>query len=181
MIRLPRVLAALALCVAGLGVPSSGADPGPGFFTSPNVSWVGTVPLDVPAIGGRVLMVGKQRRFYVSGAKGLTIFDVTNPALPVPLGALALPHFENESVAVSDDGSTVLLASDPSFGQAPVTYVVDTSLVTAPILKGVIPDGTHTASCANPACSYAYGNYGWVYDIRDRANPKKVGPVPRTT
>lgn len=174
MIRSSRTLAALALSLAGLAVPASHADPGPGFFASPNVTWVATIPLDVPAIGGRVLTVGGQRRFYVSGATGLTIYDVTNPALPVPLGALRLPHFENESLAVSDDGSTVLLASDPSFGQAPVTYIIDTSIVTAPHPAGVIPNGTHTASCANPACTYAYSSVGWIYDIRDRANPKRV-------
>jgi len=165
--------AAVALSAAGMGVPSQ-ADPGPGHFTSPNVTWVANIPFDTPGIGARVLQVGKQRRFYISGAKGLSIYDVTNPALPVPLGTCAQPHFENESLAVSDDGNTAILASDPGFGQPPVTYIVDTSLVNAPHLVGVIPDGTHTATCANPKCTHVYGNYGWTYDIRDRANPKVV-------
>jgi hypothetical protein len=107
----------------------------------------------------------------------MSIWDVTNPALPLPLGTLAMPHFENESFAVSDDGNTAILASDPGFGQPPVTYVVDTSLVTAPHVVGVIPDGTHTATCANAACTHVYANYGWIYDIRDRANPKKVSDL----
>lgn len=172
--RLLAATAVTALAAAGLSAPPTSADPGPGGFMSKNVTWVANVPLDAPAIGGRVLTVKGQRRFYVTGTKGMTIYDVTNPALPVPLGTLANPHFENESVAVSDDGSTVLLASDPGFGQPPVTYVVDASLVTAPHVVGVIPDGTHTATCANAKCDYAYGNYGWIYDIRDRANPKRV-------
>jgi hypothetical protein len=165
--------AAVALATGGLGVPTK-ADPGPGHFTSPNVTWVANVPLDAPGIGGRVLQVGKQRRFYVTGSRGLTIYDVTNPGLPIVLGTLAQPHFENESVAVSDDGKTVLLASDPGFGQPPVTYVIDTSLVTAPHVASVITRGSHTVSCANPACSHLYASSGWVYDIRDRANPKAV-------
>jgi hypothetical protein len=178
MVRSWRLVTAAAVLVssaAGIGLPASSADPSPGGgFTSPNVTWVATLPIDVPAIGGRVLTVGGQRRFYVSGARGLSIYDVTNPMLPVILGTLAQPHFENESVAVSDDGNTVLLASDPGFGQPPVTYVVDTSLVTAPHLAGVIPEGAHTATCANPKCTHAYGEVGWIYDIRDRANPKRV-------
>jgi len=165
---------------AVMGLPSSaagpvvGPGPGPGGFTSPNVTWVATVPLDAPAIGGRVLTVKGQRRFYVSGTKGLSIYDVTNPALPVIIGTLANPHFENESVAVSDDGGTVILTSDPGFGQPPVTYVVDTSLATVPRVVSVIPRGSHTITCANAQCSHIYANDGWVYDIRERASPKLV-------
>jgi hypothetical protein len=179
--RLAAATFVTALAAAGISAPHSTADPGPGGFASPNVTWVANVPLDAPAIGGRVLTVGGQRRFYVSGTKGLSIYDVSNPALPVPLGTLANPHFENESVAVSDDGKTVLLASDPGFGQPPLTYVVDTSLVTAPHVVSVIPDGSHTVTCANAKCDYVYGSYGWIYDIRDRANPRSVGKGPGAT
>ena len=167
-------LAVLALVGAGLGAPGSHADPGPGFFTSPNVTWVANVPLDAPAIGARVIQVGAQRRLYVSGTHGMSIYDVTNPALPVPLGSLAVPHFENESFAVSDDGSVAFLTSDPGFGQPPLTYVVDTSIVAAPHVVSVIPDGSHTATCSDAKCSYLYANYGWIYDVRERANPRLV-------
>lgn len=172
--RVPLAACAVALVAGCLVAPSSSAGPGPGGFTSPNVTWVGNVPLDAPAIGGRVLTVKGQRRFYISGTKGLSIYDVTNPALPVPLGTLAMPHFENEAVAVSDDGSTVILSSDPSFGQPPLTYVVDTSVVTAPRVVSVIPDGSHTVTCANVRCSHIYANAGWVYDITNRAAPRPV-------
>lgn len=173
-----RSVTSLAVAALGLscvvGASPSSANPGVGGFMSPNVTWVATIPLDAPGIGGRVLQVGAQRLFYVTGAKGLTIYDVTNPAVPVVAGALPLPHFENESVAVSDDGSTVIITSDPDFGQPPVTYVVDTSVVAAPLVAGVILEGSHTATCANAACTYVYGNRGWIYDITDRANPRKV-------
>ena len=167
-------IAVAVLALSGLGAPASDADPSPGGFVSPNVTWVANIPLDAPGIGGRVLQVGAQRRFYVTGSKGLTIYDVTTPGIPVPLGTLALPHFENESVAVSDDGKTVIVTSDPGFAQPPVTYVVDTTLVTAPVVASVIRDGSHTVTCANAACTHIYANYGWVYDIRDRANPVEV-------
>jgi hypothetical protein len=138
------------------------------------VTWVGNVPIDAPAIGGRVLTVDGQRRFYVSGAKGLSIYDVTDPTLPVPLGTLVLPHFENESVAVSDDGGTVILSSDPDFGQPPLTYVIDTSDPMLPLVASVIPDGSHTVTCANAACSHIYASAGWVYDISELAAPVAV-------
>jgi hypothetical protein len=34
---------------------------------------------------------------YVTGASGLRVYDVTQPQSPRRLGALALPHFENEA------------------------------------------------------------------------------------
>ena len=171
-----RLLAPAALVAAALVAPSTSAQMTPSPLSSANVSYVATIPLDSPGIGGRVLTVGGQRRFYVSGAKGLTIYDVTNPAVPVVAGALPLPHFENESLAVSDDGATVVIASDPSFGQPPVTYVIDTSLVAAPRIASVILKGSHTITCANVACSHVYASAGWTYDISDRANPVEVLP-----
>ena len=35
---------------------------------------------------------------YVTTTEGLNIYDITDPELPVPVGALPLPHFENEDV-----------------------------------------------------------------------------------
>jgi hypothetical protein len=174
-VRASRSVMSLAVVAVALscaaGAPASHADVGVGGFMSPNVTWVASLPLDVPAIGGRVLTVGGQRRFYVTGERGLSIYDVSNPTLPLLLGALqAIPHFENESVAVSDDGSTVIIASEIP----PATYVIDTSLVTVPVIASVIQEGTHTATCANAACTYLYANYGWIYDISDRAHPRKV-------
>lgn len=171
--RTLAVLASAALALSTAVAPSNATDVGVGGFMSPNVTWVASIPLDTPGIGGRVLTVGGQRRFYVTGLRGLTIYDVTIPYLPVPLGHLELPHFENESVAVSDDGSVVIIAVD-SLGAPGVTYVIDTSLVNAPLVKSVIPEGSHTATCANAACTHVYGNYGWTYDITNRANPVKV-------
>ena len=176
MLRRPvpsLAVVALALSCA-VGVPPASSDPGVGGFMSPNVTWVASIPLDAPGIGGRVLQVGAQRRFYVTGSKGLTIYDVTNPAIPLVIGTLPLPHFENESVAVSDDGDTVIITSDPGFGQPPVTYVIDTTLVHAPLIASVIPAGSHTATCANARCSHVYASEGWIYDITDRTKPRKV-------
>jgi hypothetical protein len=71
---------------------------------SPNVEYAGTIPLDSPGVGGKVVEVGDQTRFYVTGLKGITIYDVSDPAVPLPLGHLPFPHAQNEDVEVAQTG-----------------------------------------------------------------------------
>ncbi|HEV7886621.1 MAG TPA: hypothetical protein VGO92_03615 [Acidimicrobiales bacterium] len=161
-------------------IPRALADPALGGFMSSNVHWVAHLPIDSPGVGGRVVHVGDQVRFYVTGAKGLTIYDVTNPAQPAVLGIAALPHFENEDVAVSADGNWVFVAHDANFqlldNAYAFTYVIDARNVTLPLLASRIPYGTHIASCADDDCNYLYGSEGWTFDLRDKANPVQVVP-----
>lgn len=168
-----RTLAALAAVALTAPVASSPAtgDPGPGGFMSPNVTWHATVPIDLPGIGAKVVTVGKQRRFYVTGLRGLSIYDVTIPTIPVPLGHLELPHFENEAVSAAADGSVVIISSDLQ----PQTFVIDTTLPQVPRIASIIPKGSHTAACSDAKCQFVYASSGWSYDIRDRANPKPAG------
>jgi hypothetical protein len=108
-------------------------------------------------------LLGPRKRLYVTGSTGLSIYDVTDPAIPIPLGHLALPHWENEDVSVSEDGSRVIIAGDitgPSF-------IIDTSIAQAPHIAGVIRSGEHTITCADPACDFLYGVSGLVFDLRD--------------
>ncbi|HWL35305.1 MAG TPA: hypothetical protein VNQ77_03855 [Frankiaceae bacterium] len=165
-----RTLVALAAVALATPTANAAVVPGIGAFSSANVTWHGTLPVDVPGIGADVVTVGGQRRFYVTGARGLSIYDVTDPALPIPLGHLELPHFENEAVAVARDGSVAIIASEAGL----TTYVVDTTNPAVPTLASVIAEGTHTAACSDAECSYLYASFGWAYDLRDRANPKKV-------
>ena len=168
--RLMGVVAALALAAPVTGGTATG-DPGVGGFMSPNVTWQGTIPIDLPGIGADVVQVGAQRRFYVTGLRGLSIYDVTNPMIPVPLGHLELPHFENENVAVAADGSIALISSDFT----PHTWVIDTSLPAVPRLLSTIPRGSHTVTCSDAKCSYVYASSGWVYDLRERTAPRPAG------
>ena len=165
----------LATSVAAMNpIAPSSADPGPGGFSSSNVTWVANIPIDAPGVGARVVEVGAQKRLYVTGASGLMIYDVTNATVPVPLGAMALPHFENEDVDVSADGSLVLIGTDDlgagMSGDLKV-FVVDASVVQAPHLVGVIDGGEHTVTCAVADCSFAYGSSGRIFDLRDPAAP----------
>ena len=74
-------LAAVAVCTFAAAAPSGAApEPGPGYVKTANVTHVATIPLDTDSIGGRVL--GKD--FFLRTGKGITIYDTSNPDLPVP-------------------------------------------------------------------------------------------------
>lgn len=170
-------------------------DPGPGGFMSPNVEYVGTIPLDSPGVGGKVVQVGNQTRFFVTGLKGITIYDVTDPAVPRPLGHLPFPHSQNEDVEVSADGSRLVIAADGSL-LLPVAphsvglHIFDTSdpklityLGSSPFVRrphDAIPTDVqrraeHTATCADEKCEWIYGRTGTIYDATNPADIKLVG------
>ncbi|HLG01072.1 MAG TPA: Hsp20/alpha crystallin family protein [Acidimicrobiia bacterium] len=177
-------LVASAVLVSGLvvGLPAT-AEVKPGGFMSANVTWLGHIPLDAPGVGGRVVTVatpaGPQVRFFVTGAKGLTIYDVTNPTLPIPLGTVALPHFQNEDVSVSDDGDRVIISGERVSGGATVpgfgpTFVIDASDPRVPVIAKVLTVGSHTVTCVDADCDWIYSSSGEIYDLRDLSAPQSV-------
>lgn len=150
--------------------------PGPGAFISENVDYLGTLPI-VPGIGGRVLKVGAQQRLYMTGSQGLYILDVTNPAVPLPLGTYTLPHFQNEDVDVSDDGKRVIISTDTagvdrSGSAANGIHVLDTSDPLNIRRVGFIAESNHTTTCADAACAWLYGSGGKIFDARNPADIK---------
>ncbi len=86
---------------------------------------------------------------YVTGTAGLATYDISDPAQPVPLGVLPLPHWENEDVSLG--GNTLIISADSAVG---VNYVglVDISNPRLPTLRQLVRPGVaaHTASCVNP-------------------------------
>lgn len=176
-LSMAALLAVLTLAVSSSGAAAAGRrdaspiiqlDIGPGGFMSPNVTYVGTIPIDSPGVGARVVKVGDQVRFYVTGVTGLTIYDITDPGLPLPLGHLQLPNWENEDVAVSADGGTVLISEFTGT----YMHVIDTSNVLAPVPVGFIPfDAGHIVSCVDKKCDWVYGSEGSIIDLRDKTNP----------
>jgi hypothetical protein len=169
----------LAALAAGLSiaVPSTQAAPhspltytapGPGGFTSPNVTYIGSIPTGV-GVSARVVTVDGQRRLYMSSAHSLTIYDITDPSLPVPMGVLPIYNWENEDIAVSKDGNTAILTE---FESSFYLHVVDTTNPRLPVLKGsILFDGSHTVECADVHCNYLFASNGKTYDLRDRSNP----------
>ena len=199
--RFKASLAAVALTVAVLPGATAAADaaavpPVPGqAITTGNVTFHGTIPIDAPGVGGEVVVrddLGGKKFFYVTGAYGLSIYDVTEPLAPELSGHLAFPHSQNEDLKVSDDGTRAVLAADGSLPFSPnyVTtgvHIVDTTDVTNPVLVGststlVRGDGAgtgaseHTVACADATCDFLYGSTtGNIYDATDPAAITVVG------
>jgi hypothetical protein len=99
----------------GSGRPVLGALPDPtGLIASGNVRLLRTLP-NPGAIGARF----QDRVVYVTGVAGLTTYDVADPRNPRLLGALPLPHFENEDV---DLGGDILLISNDAAESTGVLY-----------------------------------------------------------
>ena len=161
-----RLLLAVAALLSTAGVSATHADtePGPGYFKTANVDYLGTIPLDADSAGGRLLGT----TFYVLTAKGLTIYDVSNPELPVPIGATVLPHTPNQEREDVDTNGKILIAGQSYLG---VLYVVDVSNPATPRLLATAPSADHTNTCALD-CTYVYGSDGHITDLRDPANPK---------
>jgi hypothetical protein len=155
-------------------VELTGSALGPGTLASPNVEYLGTIPLDAPGVGGAVRehAVTGQTLFFTTGLKGLTIYDVADPAAPVLVGMLAFPHSQNEDVSVSDDGTRVVISADgalavPIMPHSRGIHVVDTTDPTTPTLVASHPDSNHTTECADPDCEWLYGSTtGGIYDAR---------------
>lgn len=139
---------------------------------SANVTHVGTIPLEGVGVSMEVRKVGKQVRAFVSGAAGLSIYDATNPTAPVLLGHLPIYNWENEDIAVSQDGKTAILTE---FEGTLYLHVIDVSDPNVPKAAGVIPaSGSHTVVCADQACNFLYGSEGQTYDIRNRNKPVEL-------
>lgn len=150
-----------------------------GTVISDNVLYLGTLANESPSIGSEVVHLDGETRLVTTGAKGLSIYDVTNPLTPMLLGNLPLPHFQNESVSVSDDGSIALISTDTvaagTGGVGNGVRIIDISDPTAPTELGNTGGSSHTAMCATADCTWIYGSNGNIYDATDPTSPEQVG------
>lgn len=151
----------------------------PPLATSSNVHVVGHVP------GSAAGMTFTDHYAYVSGWGGITVLDIADADSPRTVGALPLPHFENEDVDLC--GDVLLVVNDRvtrDFGS--VMYVVDIANRTQPTVEAVLPLGLtgtgrgsgHIANFVKPDCSQAWvdgGDHVEVVDLRDPAAPRSLG------
>ena len=176
-----RILAVVSAALLAAGTAASAAPVGvplalvPSWGTavvSQNVTHVGTLPLEGVGVSLRVVRVDGQVRAFVSGAAGLSIYDATDPRKPALLGHLPVYNWENEDIAVSQDGRTAILTE---YASTLYLHVVDVSDPTLPRITGTLAGGgAHTVACADPRCNYLFGAEGQTYDIRDRSNPVEL-------
>ena len=157
------LLAAAAL--PGTAAQRPGA-PGPGYFATDNVSYVGTIPLNTDSAGARI--VGKT--LYVTDDRGLTTYDISTPTRPVPLGFLPLPqtpYFPEEDV--DTNGKTLLVSTLNDL------YVIDVRDPKLPKVTTTVPGAeAHTVSCVLD-CSYSYASHGPIVDLKHPEGAQIVG------
>ena len=187
-LRLFVAATAVALVTPALSglAPVSALPVAPGSFMSPNVEWLGAIP-DAAGISAKFITnrKGIAEWMYMSTTKGLTIYDVSNPALPLLTGVLPLPHFENEDI---DGNANIAIISTSPGGQI---FIIDTFVKSRPILKHVLQadDGdAHVSACVDDCERYLYSTEGSalkVVDLLAKPEPKityvdwvkSIGPV----
>ena len=170
-----------SLCIA---VPASAAVPPLGdAVMSSNVEYLGSIKQDVGLTTG-AKVVGD--RMFVTSGKNISIYDISDPAAPKPLGAMkANVAWENEEVPTN--GKVLAVASD--FYSVGVPECVAAMAATGCVqffdvrdpanIKqvGTIPVANHTAECVLD-CQYFYGKEGTIIDARgilDGTPPKVIG------
>lgn len=171
MRRLALTHFASALALAGL--PAAESLPVMPGFASPNVEFVANVPLHVDSAGARI--VGKY--LYASDSRTLTIYDISNPELPVPVGATAVPqvpYFAQEDLETN--GKILVLGQGRDTGNATdMLYVFDVSNKATPtLLTAFRGASSHTLTCVLD-CRYLYNSNGQIVDLREPGTPKVVG------
>ena len=189
LLLVASIAPASAVTTAAVDLPT-----GLGPVSSDNVTYHGTIPIDSPGVGGEVVVredLGGKKFFYATGGKGLSVYDISDPALPVLTGYLAFPHLQNEDLKVSDDGTKAMIAADgallvglmPSQTGIHIVDVTDPATPTvvgssSPFIRG---DGNsfgqaeHTAECANADCTVIYGRTGRIYDASELPLVKEIG------
>ena len=189
-----RLAALMAVAILAGGMLPANAVPVP-VIASDNVELLSTIPL-----AGAISTAFDPTRpyMYVNTTEGITVFDISDPALPLPAGNLVLPHFENEGMAIGQraDGTTFVLIGIDLHGVNPggpgqVTfdgssvYVVDVTDPAAPTVRSWlnVTSSTHTIQCMNPECTVAWtsGVYGGgkmhAVDITNLSAPREIGQL----
>ena len=184
MTRTLRTVLLATLAALSLVAPASAAVPPLGdAVMSDNVEYLGSIKQDVGLTTG-AKVVGD--RMFVTSGKNISIYDISDPAAPKPLGAMkANVAWENEEVPTN--GKVLAVASD--FYSVGVPECVAAMAATGCVqffdvrdpanIKqvGTIPVANHTAECVLD-CQYFYGRAGTIIDARgilDGTPPKVVG------
>jgi hypothetical protein len=160
-------------------------------YASANVEWVVSIP-DAGAISAEFSTTSPH--LYVSTLHGITVYDVSDPHLPVPAGVLPIPIWENEGidlgerpdgtkflvVGIDDVATSQLLAIFDVWTPLNSILVIDVTDPTSPTLAGTLQhnSSSHTVSCVNAECTHAYtsGLYDEfsIIDLTDFTAPVEV-------
>jgi hypothetical protein len=179
--RLTALLALVVLAAVPIVLPASGQAvlPEPPLASSSNVHIVAHVP------GSAAGMTFADHYAYVSGWGGITVLDIAQADSPRVVGALPLPHFENEDVDLC--GDTLIVVNDREASDlGSVLYVIGIADRTTPKLSAVLPLGLtgsgrgsgHIANFVKTDCSQLWvdgGNLVEVVDLTVPTAPRSLG------
>ncbi|HYZ29098.1 MAG TPA: hypothetical protein VE570_08605, partial [Thermoleophilaceae bacterium] len=179
--RINRLVMLLALAaVAALSGPAAaGAAADPPLAASSNVHVLEHIP------GTAAGMNFKDHYAFVSGWTGITVLDIAKPDAPEVVGALPLPHFENEDVDLC--GNTLIVVNDREARDlGAIMYVIDIANPASPSINAVLPLGLtgsgrgsgHIANFVKSDCTQAWvdgGDHVEVVDLTVPAAPRSLG------
>jgi hypothetical protein len=172
-------LAAAVAVASAAPAAAQGVPPDPPLATSSNVHLLGHVPGSAAGINFR------DHYAYVSGWAGITVLDIAQPDSPQLVGALPLPHFENEDVDVC--GDTLIVVNDRiTRDLGSLMYVVSIANRTSPVVTAIMPLGLtgsgrgsgHIANFVKPDCTQAWidgGDHVEVVDLTVPSAPRSLG------
>ncbi len=178
LVSLLALAAVVALASATPAMAQTGAIEPP-LATSSNVQFVQHVP------GSAAGMNFKDHYAYVSGWGGITVLDIADADSPQLVGALPLPHFENEDVDLC--GNTLIVLNDREARDlGSLMYVVSIANPTSPVVTTVLPLGLtgsgrgsgHIANFVKPDCTQAWvdgGDHVEVVDLTMPSAPRSLG------
>ena len=150
--------------------------PAPGYFATDNVEWLLNIPINTDSAGARI----HGSFLYVTEDRGLTIYDISDPELPLWQSFTPLPQMPYWTEEDVDTNGKILLIG--SYGdltdgidQLNKVSVIDVTDKTAPEIIGEVQGAdNHTISCVLD-CTWAYGSGGTIVDLRDPTQPKIAG------
>jgi hypothetical protein len=165
------LMAAAAPAAAQVGLPPLPNTPPDHAVMSDNVEYLGSIKQDVGMTTGAKII---DDRMYVTSAKNISIYDISDPASPQPLGGMYTNvAWENEEVPTN--GEVLAVASDFYSVGVPECVIAGAPLGCVQFFDvrdpanikqvGVIPTANHTAECALD-CQYFYGQAGSIIDAR---------------
>jgi hypothetical protein len=156
-----------AMPAAGLGVAGE-----PPLATSSNVTFVTHIP------GTAAGMNFTDHYAYVSGWGGITVLDIAQADAPAIVGALPLPHFENEDVDLC--GNTLIVVNDREAKDlGSIMYVISIANRTSPAVSAILPLGLtgngrgsgHIANFVKADCSQVWVDGGDLVEVVDLTVP----------
>jgi hypothetical protein len=127
----------------------------------------------------------KDHYAYVSGWGGITVLDIQQADSPQVVGALPLPHFENEDVDLC--GDTLIVVNDRAEQDiGALMYVISIANPTTPIVSAVLPLGLtgsgrgsgHISNFVKNDCSQLWVDGGELVEVVDltiKTAPRSLG------